>query len=273
MDESPEDFAGLEQRFFSLRDSLPRRLSQVGHFVMAHADEVAFGTAASIAQQAGVQPSTLVRFAQAMGLEGYSSLQRLCQGRMRKRVAGYAERLAAAGDEAGHGAGLLGGFLDAGQRSLELARAAVSPENFENAVEILSGARTIYLLAWRRAYPVASAMSYAFGQAGIHAVEAMSSAGNHDAFASQAGPEDVVMAISFSPYAAETAGLARQLASRGVPVVAMTDSAFSPLASCSSVWLTVAEADHAGFRSLAASVSVALALCVAVADRRRNAVE
>jgi DNA-binding MurR/RpiR family transcriptional regulator len=269
MNDGPTDFAGLEQRFFGVRDGLPRRLSQVGHFVMAHADEVAFGTAAAVAQQAGVQPSTLVRFAQAMGLDGYSSLQRLCQGRMRKRVAGYAERLEAAGEEAGHGAGLLGGFLDAGQRSLELARTAIAPEAFEAASETLARARTIYLVAWRRAYPVAAAMSYAFGQAGIRSVEAMTPAGNHEALAGLAGPEDAALAISFSPYAAETSALARQMAGQGVPVVALTDSAFSPLASCASVWLTVAEADHAGFRSLSASMAVALALSVAVADRRR----
>lgn len=267
MNDAPTDFAGLEQRFFGLRDGLPRRLSQVGHFVMAHADEVAFGTAAAMAQQAGVQPSTLVRFAQAMGLDGYSSLQRLCQGRMRRRVSGYAERLEAAGDEAG--AEFLGGFLDAGQRSLELARAAIAPESFEAASETLARAHTIYLLAWRRAYPVAAAMSYAFGQAGIRSVEVMTAVGNHEALAGLAAPEDAALAISFSPYATETAALAQQMAGRGVPVVALTDSAFSPLAACASVWLTVAEADHAGFRSLSASMAVALALSVAVADRRR----
>ena len=77
-------------------------------------------------------------------------------------------------------------------------------------------------------------------------------------------------AVSFSPYASESAGQARAMAERGVPVVSLTDSAFSPLAECSKVWFEVVEADHAGFRSLSASMAFAMALTVGVAEARRR---
>ena len=57
---------------------------------------------------------------------------------------------------------------------------------------------------------------------------------------------------------------------RGVPVVSLTDSAFSPLAECSRIWFELAEADHAGFRSLSASMALAMALTVGVAEVRRH---
>jgi DNA-binding MurR/RpiR family transcriptional regulator len=85
-----------------------------------------------------------------------------------------------------------------------------------------------------------------------------------------AGPNDAAFAISFSPYASESATQARALASRSVPVVSLTDSAFSPLAECSSVWFELVEADHAGFRSLSASMAFAMALSVSIAEKRRR---
>ena len=43
----------------------PKRLRQVAIFLWQHPSEVAVGTISQVAGQAGVQPSTLVRFAQA----------------------------------------------------------------------------------------------------------------------------------------------------------------------------------------------------------------
>jgi DNA-binding MurR/RpiR family transcriptional regulator len=53
-----------------------------------------------------------------------------------------------------------------------------------------------------------------------------------------------------------------------VPVVAITDSAFSPLVAGAAVWLEVAEADYGAFRSLAASFALAMTLAVGTAETR-----
>src|SRR5690606_34237011 len=86
-----------------------------------------------------------------------------------------------------------------------------------------------------------------------------------------ATPKDAAIAISFSPYAPATVEEARSMAERGVPVVVITDSAFSPLAQISTVWFEVAEADFAGFRSLSATMALAMAIAVSVAEKRRAA--
>jgi DNA-binding MurR/RpiR family transcriptional regulator len=52
-------------------------------------------------------------------------------------------------------------------------------------------------------------------------------------------------------------------------VVAITDSAFSPLAQFAKVWFEVAEADFTGFRSLAATMALSIALAVGVGEKRR----
>ena len=55
---------------------------------------------------------------------------------------------------------------------------------------------------------------------------------------------------------------------RQVPIVAITDSGFSPLAPLSEAWFEVAEANFEGFRSMAATLSLAMTLTVAVAEMR-----
>jgi DNA-binding MurR/RpiR family transcriptional regulator len=55
-----------------------------------------------------------------------------------------------------------------------------------------------------------------------------------------------------------------------VPIVAITDSSFSPLAQFAEVWFEVAEADFAGFRSLSATMALAMTLTVGVGEKRRD---
>ena len=87
---------------------LPKRLAQVATFALANPDDIAFGTAASIAEQAHVQPSALIRFARH-GYQGFSDLQSVFRDRLRKRVLSYEERLVAlrASPETACGAAML----------------------------------------------------------------------------------------------------------------------------------------------------------------------
>ncbi|MEO4001064.1 MurR/RpiR family transcriptional regulator [Mesorhizobium sp. CAU 1732] len=251
---------------------LPRRLAQVAAYALDHPDEIAFGTAASIAVSAGVQPSTLVRLAQHLGYEGFSDLQTVFRERLRGRNHSYEDRLAAIragatgnGDENR----ILNGFLGAAGQSIEQLSASIDPARFDRATKLLAKADTIYLVARRRAYPVASSLAYAFGTLGIRYVLTGSAAGLDPEMLEQATTRDAAIAISFAPYAPATVDHARLLSQRGVAMVSITDGAFSPLASCASEWLEVVEADFSGFRSLSATMALAMALSVAVAERRR----
>ncbi|WP_442882034.1 MurR/RpiR family transcriptional regulator, partial [Devosia sp.] len=74
-DAVPRDFPALRALIAARAPTLPRRLTQVASFALDNPDDIAFGTAASVAQRSGVQPSTLVRFSQALGYQGFSDLQ------------------------------------------------------------------------------------------------------------------------------------------------------------------------------------------------------
>ncbi|QFU15224.1 MurR/RpiR family transcriptional regulator [Microvirga thermotolerans] len=268
---APEDYESLKLLLLSRRETLPKRLKQLAAFALEHPEEMAFGTVAGIAEHAGVQPSTLIRFAKNLGYDGFSHLQQIFRDRLRERFPDYRERLRGLRASEGHhvqATALLDGFAEAAAISLDRMRRSVSPEAFSRAVATLAKADTIYLLGARRVFPVAVYCAYAFGKLGVRSILI-----DHIA---QLGPEqlatasgkDAVLAISFTPYAPITLDLAATAARRNIPVVAVTDSAFSPLASSADVWLEVAEADFGAFRSLSASFALAMALVVAVAEKR-----
>ncbi len=268
----PRDFELLKAMLLDSRDSLPPRLIQVAAFALENPDEVALGTAASIAAQASVQPSTLIRFAKRFGYSGFSDLQGVFRAAMRSNWPDYRERLADVqrAREAGGPHPLLSGFAESAMVSLERLVARPSEEDIARAAEVLARAEVIYLLGMRRAFPVALYLAYAMGKLGIRAVLVDHIASLGPEQLTQASPRDALIAISFTPYTPMTVELTDRLADRGVPVIALTDSPFSPLSPKAIVKFEIPEADYAGFRSLAATFCVAMALGVATAARRNE---
>lgn len=270
---APKNFEALRSLILERRRELPKRLAQVAAFALDNPDEIAFGTAASIATAAEVQPSTLVRFSQTFGFDGFSALQAVFRARLRERNSSYEDRLAEleSGDAAPAGsAAILNSFIAAAHRSLDNLSTAIDPQKFELGSRLLASAGTIHLIARRRSYPIATYMAYALSQLKIRCQIAGTASGIDDDLLALADEGDAAFAISFSGYAPETIAQASALAARGIPVVSLTDSAFSPLAECSTVWFELVEADHAGFRSLSASMAFAMALAVAIAEERRR---
>jgi len=268
----PRNFDELKDHVAAGQSGLPKRLAQAAQFALSHPDEIALGTAASIAGAAGVQPSTLVRLARHFGYDGFSDLQSVFRDRLINRASTYEERLrkietGLAGDSF-EGA-LLGGFLTAAKYSIENLSEGINLVEFSRCVSLLAEADTIYLVARRRAYPLAALMSYMFAKLNIKSVTVDTANGIDAEIVGLIGKGDAAIACSFSPYTPATVEQARTLSEHGIPLVAITDSALSPLAACSNHWLEVSENDFAGFRSISASMALVLALTVAIAERRR----
>jgi DNA-binding MurR/RpiR family transcriptional regulator len=270
--ELPRDFDGLRALILARRESLPKRIAQIAAYALDNPDEIAFGTAASIAVSAGVQPSTLIRFAQHLGFDGFTSLQGVFRERLRERNSSYEERLATlrAGNGTAGNHRILDGLLTASRKSLDVMSRTLDEATLDRAIEMLAGAETIHILARRRSYPVASYLAYALGKLGVRNQLIESAAGLDPEMIAFATPRDAVLVVSFSPYAAATIEDARGLAERGVPLIAITDSAFSPLAGFATLWFEVAEADFGGFRTLASTMALAMALAVGIGEARRS---
>jgi DNA-binding MurR/RpiR family transcriptional regulator len=72
--------AEIRQRF----DEFSRSQKDVGQYIVDHLDEAAFQTAEELARRASTSSSTVVRFAQALGFEGFPELQAAARDEYRR---------------------------------------------------------------------------------------------------------------------------------------------------------------------------------------------
>jgi len=266
---APTTVKEFEARLLDVSDRLPKRLKQCADYVAANQDRIAVSTVAEMADGAGVQSSAFMRFCQLLGFSGFSEMQKL----FRESYAGgwpdYSTRLEHLRETAANSApALLAEFAEAGRTSLEGLLKTIEPEALERAVEILARAETIHLVGIRRAFPVASYLAYALEKMQVPAMLHSAVGKLENMHAIRKG--DVLLAITFSPYSAETIEMAEAAAARGIDVVGMTDTIVSPLSKLAQQTLLVSEVDFGAFRSLSATLCLAIALAVAVGTARQT---
>ena len=264
---APATVEEFRDRLAEISDDLPRRLRQCADYIAANTDRIAVSTVAELAAGADVPPSALMRFCQHMGFAGFSDMQRLFRDAYAPGWPDYATRLARLKDQgAGSPAALLAEFVEAGRLSLESLAKSADEAALSQAVAALARAGTVHVVGFRRAYPVAAYLAYVFEKMQVPAMLHDGVGKLDHRFALRAG--DAVLAITFAPYSEETLSLAREAGLRGLPVVGITDNPSGPLARMADTVLTVPEVDFGAFRSLSATIAMALALAVAVGSAR-----
>src|SRR5882757_4992731 len=84
--------AYIQARF----DEFSRSQKDVAQYIVDHLDEAAFQTAEELARRASTSSSTVVRFSQALGFEGFPELQQAARDEYRRRPPGGSELITAA---------------------------------------------------------------------------------------------------------------------------------------------------------------------------------
>jgi DNA-binding MurR/RpiR family transcriptional regulator len=255
----------------------------IARFALEHPQDVALDTVAAAAQKAEVQPSAMVRFAQALGYEGYSDMQRIFRDRLVQRSHSYRERIAslrrARPRALSRPKEVLHDFVSDSIENLSHLEEHVTPQKLEDAVRLMARAQRIHLLAQRRAFPVACYLAYALGQLELPVTLLDGVGGMLREQAHAIRPGDALIAVSFRNYSPEVIELAAGTFRRGVPVLVITDSAVSPLARNASVAFDLGDASDRPFRSLVEPLCLAQSLVVslghelaeAAVPRRRRA--
>ncbi|MEZ5591023.1 MAG: MurR/RpiR family transcriptional regulator [Gammaproteobacteria bacterium] len=265
----PDELQALIAQQYS---ALSKRLRQIARYALDNPNDMALQTIAVIAEQAGVQPSALIRFAKAFGYSGFSEMQRVFQTKLVQRSNSYSERIRLYWEDGAEppktrSTEVLHEFTSAGAQALEQLHEAISAVQLEQAVELLTAARSVSLIGMRRSFPVAVYFAYALNRINCDARLLDNTGGMLSQQLHALSEQDVLLAISFQPYAGETADVVLQAVERNVPVIVLTDSPLSPIAEHADVCFEIKDAEVRGFRSLAATMCLAQALAVSLALR------
>ncbi len=267
----PADLDTLKELIAKRYDSLSQRLQQVADFVMAEPVLVAIETMATISEQAEVPLSTLSRFANSMGFSGFSQMQALFREQYLTRPRDYKERVrkALADDEIAPDspAAIFQNFGGSNVHAIEQLQQTVSPSKLERAVELMDNAEVIYVQGVRRAYPVAFYLCYALMKSHKKVVLLDDHGGMMMPTCQHMSSKDLLLTVTYSPYARETTKLIEHALSKKVPIVALSDDQMSSHGRKIDVCFEVEEGELMGFRSLSASMYLAQALAVSLICR------
>lgn len=263
----------LENQIRLQHSTLSKRLQQVAHYVLENSNSIAFDTVAVIAKAADVPPSTLIRFANAFGFNGFNELKQIFRQNLVEETASYTQRTRLV-KELNDGSlqeepeDILYEFAQANSHAMMQLAKLTSSEKLKQAVDVLANADNIYLIGLRRSFSVASYLTYALRHIECRAFLIDGLGGMFEEQVSMVGPNDVVVSISFNPYAEETIKLCKIASTAGAKQIVITDNQVSPLSAFSDVCFTVKEANVDAFRSQSASLCLAQSLAVSLAFKK-----
>src|SRR5262245_5769370 len=262
--------APLQSRLLASLDALPPQLRSAARWMLDHPDDVALLSMRGQAERAGVPPVTMTRLAQRMGFEGYDDVRDLYAQAVRRRAIGFADKggaLVARGKSDGESR-LLADMLAATGENLQRLAGPEVLAQVRAAARILGGARAILALGQRSSFGVAFHFHYVASFLGADC-RLIDGAGGTGADALRgAGKGDALFAVSVKPYVRTTLELARHAASRGIVVVALTDSAASPLARQARAAIVVPTDSPSFFHTMLPAFAVAELLVALLATRR-----
>ena len=240
---------------------------RIAEYIAQHYEKAVFMTAAALGAECGVSESTVVRFASALGYEGYPELRETLASLVRQQLTSE-QRFAIASGLKEHA--VLETVLRNDEQNIRKTIEGISQEMFDDVVGRLLGARRVYVMGLRSAAPLAQFMYHYLHQIMDEVVLVGNTTGDVFEEIARISEKDVLVGISFPRYSSRTLECMRFARQNGAQVVGLTDGEMSPLREVADVCLC-ASTDMASFvDSLAAPLSVINALVVSVGLHRRE---
>ncbi len=244
----------------------------IGNYLIANYDKAAFMTASRLGEVTGVSESTVVRFASALGFEGYPELQTALQELIRMKLTPL-QRMEVTNDRIGNG-DVLESVLNSDISKIRATLESVSRQDFDRAVDALMNARKIYIIGMRSSASLANFLAFNF-RFMFENVTLVQTTSGSEVFEQllRVSSDDAVIALSFPRYSKRIINAVEYASSQNAHVIAITDSDRSPIAPYADSKL-YAKSDMASFvDSLVAPLSIIDALIVAISRRKQAELE
>jgi DNA-binding MurR/RpiR family transcriptional regulator len=255
-------------------DEFSRSQKDVAQYIVDHLDEAAFQTAEELARRANTSSSTVVRFSQALGFEGFPELQQAARDEYRRRVGGGglgtngADPLAAAAaplfslDHTEFEAALAADHVNVEDTAHKLSRSAV-----EAAVDAIVSAEKVLIAGTDQMAFFASYLRHLLMLLDLRA-EIVASP-SQEALGRLSRIDDRTLVVGLSagrphPLITRTMKLARH---RKAPTLAITDATLSEVARLARIRLYYSSNTPAFVRSHTALLSIIQALAYGVYAR------
>lgn len=241
----------------------------IANYILEHYEKAVFLTAAKLGTIVGVSESTVVRFANELGYDGYPKFQDALEELVKNRLTAM-QRLEVTTDriDLSH---VAKSVLQMDEEKIRSTREQLDEEAFEQAVERIISAKNIYVLGVRSCAGLASFLGFYLNIIfdNIKVVNTNSISEMFEAI-HRIDEDDVVIGISFPRYSKRVMKCLEFAQSRKAGVIAITDSYISPIASYSDCALIGSSEMVSFVDSLVAPLSIINAIIVAISLRKKD---
>ena len=247
--------------------SMSKGQKQIAGYILHNYEKAAYMTAATLASTVGVSESTVVRFAYALGYEGYPELQKDFQEVIKNKLTNVQRLEQMEGLTARE---IMDAAFKMDMNNIKATQALITPELMESVVDSILAARTLYVLGTRASEPLARFLTYYMGY--ITSNVKMINFGMSDIYAQAlyADERDIVLGISFPRYSLITVEGLAYFKSKGCKVVTITDNESAPPAQYSDYTLITKSNMNSFVDSLVAPLSLINVLIILLGLRKKN---
>jgi DNA-binding MurR/RpiR family transcriptional regulator len=241
-------------------DLLTHSQKRIAEYIVEQSQAVAFSTVDQMAAQLGVNPSTIVRFCYRLGLNGFPDLQE----RMRQVVRGQlsrADEQVEAGASGAHLQGTtFGESLAHDLRNLQRTIMGLTADDLNRAVDQLTAARRVYVIAGFSAFSVAHYFGLVLSRLrpDVHTLTA--DEGVSKVRLAEMGPQDCMFAFTFPRYAHFTQRAAAWARQQKSTIIVVTDTPISAVGQIADTVLVALPTGTGMQNSMVAPMAVANAI-------------
>ena len=259
----------ISQRIRNSYSTFSKGQKKIANAILNDYDKAAYMTAAKLGLLVGVSESTVVRFANELGFEGYSEFQRAVQELVRTKLTPN-QRIEVTKQRLGSG-DILENVMESDINKIRYTLERIDRDAFYSAVDAILSAKNIYVMGARSTESLALVLKYNLSLI-FDNVKFITPTSTAEVFEQMfsIGQDDVLIAFSFPRYSSKMVNAVKYARQNNSKVVVFTDSEISPLAEFATSLIT-AQSDMASFMdSLVAPISIINAIIVEITRRREK---
>jgi DNA-binding MurR/RpiR family transcriptional regulator len=256
----------LKERIANTLDSLSPKHKNIARFILDNHYFTSFSSASQVGEKNNTTAATVVRFAQALGYQGYSELQEALRSELPNYMTAAArmqKRMSAQKSPGSTHQNIF--YTDI--KNIERTAGSLVEENLQGALDAIIKAKRIYVIGAGLSSAPAAFLAHSLKVMGFQTIAVVQEGLGATVEITHLKPEDLLMAIDLWRYARLTVNAASRAIEIGTPVIAITDSIVSPLAKMADVSFEVATEGIAHSLSVTALMSLLNVFVAMLADR------
>ncbi len=244
---------------------------RIAEYILTHYEKAAYITASKLGQSSGVSESTVVRFANELGYDGYPDFLYALQTAVGARLTSV-QRIEVTDERIGN-ADVLEKTLNADIAKIKATLEANDSAVFESVIDSIINADNVYIAGVRSTSTLADLLTYNLKLVfdNVHGVDTTSGSIIFEQM-HRIGRGDVFIALTFPRYSKRIVRAVSFAKDSGAEIIGITDNDNSPIAQYADK-LLFAKSDMASYMdSLVAPLSLINAIIVSISLRKKDEV-